>query len=42
MEKEELRLFLVENKKQFDQAAEEFEKHSREFDRKVIKILSML
>lgn len=32
--------FLLENKRQFDQAVEDFEKHSLEFDRKLNRIRS--
>lgn len=34
--------FLLENKRQFDEAMEEFERHSLEFDRTLNKIRSHL
>lgn len=42
MNQKELRQFLIQNKKSFDKHMEEFDKISREFDRKVIDILSKL
>ncbi len=40
--KKEFKRFLIENKKAVDEAFEQMEIHSREFDRKVSKILASL
>ncbi len=42
MSKKEFMEFLMKNKKEAEQAMKEFEKHSREFDKQVSKILSGL
>ncbi|HLC88501.1 MAG TPA: hypothetical protein VJG49_00540 [Candidatus Nanoarchaeia archaeon] len=42
MSKKEFIDFLMRNKKEADRAMKEFEKHSREFDKQVSKILSGL
>ena len=42
MTKEELHKFLLESKKEVEETMEEFNKHSRAFDKKVSEILSML
>ena len=34
--------FLIKSKKKVDQAMKEFEKHSKDFDKKVSEILSAL
>ncbi len=42
MEDKEFKRFLIRNKKSFDKHMEEFDKISRQFDQKVIDILSKL
>ncbi len=42
MTKREFERFLVENRKRFEQAAEEFDKHSQAFDQKIREILAAL
>lgn len=42
MKNKELQQFLIGSKKRVDKASEEFEIHSKEFDRKVAKILAGL
>ena len=41
MSDEEFDVFLKKNKEEVDRAAKEFEKHSREFDKKLRKIFLM-
>lgn len=42
MKDKEFKEFLIQNKQAVDQAMKEFEFHSKEFDKKVAKILAGL
>ena len=42
MSNQQFQEFLQENKKKVDLAMKEFDKHSKEFDKKIDKLLSLL